>query len=181
MALNKKAFYITTAVLAACGLFYGGYIVITEQIRLLKSYCYRIKNVKVRTANKDLIEFQMDLMFKNQSDVDVDIKGYKFDILIDSIHVGFVESKTAQIIKAKTVSLFSITVKVLPKEVFRDLVQIIGLLAKFATNPNSIVVTIKGNITAKHSIIMVKDLPIEMSMTIAESLSDDASLEKCTI
>jgi hypothetical protein len=160
---------------------YGVYMLINEQIRLIFSYCYRIKNIAIRSFKKDNINLKIDVLLKNQSDIGLEIISYNFDIYLDGIKVFNVKDPDTHINwAARGVSLVSTEVAFNPTEVF-NATNLQKLLSKSAFNYKQIAVRTKGIVSVKHGFIKAKNVPLDITMTIDEIMQDDPKLEVCTI
>lgn len=154
---------------------------IKEQVRLLLSYCYRIKNVRLKSFKKDGVEMTIDFALKNQSDITLEITDFNIDVYLEGVKVTTIKKPSMDIVwKAKEVSVIPIDVVFNPQDVFKSS-QLTDLIVKASYNYSKLNIRTVGTVSAKHSFLSAKNFPLDLSMTIAEAMSDDPKLEKCTI
>jgi len=182
--MSTKRTILTVGIIAGLtAIGFGIAKIIKEQKRLLLSYCWKIKNVSIKKFTKDEIDLVLELLLRNQSDIDLDIYKWNLDVFIEGRKVANIDQPSNSGIewKARAVSTIGLYVRFMPAKVFGSANYVVSLIAKFFTNKNNIKIGIKGTVSAKHSIFNVENLEIDMTLTIKDILSKDQSLEKCTI
>ena len=179
--MSKKAIIWSAVVAGFIAIGGGAFVVIKEQMRLLKSYCYRIKGFKINSIKVDDVNFDLSVAFRNQSNLSINIIGYKFDISVEGISAGTISSDKTQTLKPKAITDLTMNVKFSPKIALSNVLSLLNFTNKIISDKNNVQIMIDGYVSAKHSFIKVTKMPISMTMTIGEALSDDPNLEKCAI
>ena len=152
---------------------YGVYRVLKEQTKLLKSYCWKIKNVVINTFRMDEVYLTFILLLKNQSDIDVTLTNFDLDVFLNNEKVAKVINTDIGIDwKARGVSEIKFDVKFNPKDVFSSISKVTTLAIDIFSNKENVLIGVKGNVTAKHNFIKVSDLPIDYAMSLA-SITED--------
>lgn len=151
-----------------------------EQVRLLFSYCYRIKNARIKSFKADSVEMDLIILLRNQSDITVDILGVDLDVYIEGVKVTQIKDSELITWKARSVSDVGFNIKFSPKDIFKSS-ELSKLLVKAAYNYKDLSVRTVGKVSVKHSFIKAKNVPLDITMTIADILKDDPTLEKCEI
>ena len=152
-----------------------------EQVRLMFSYCYRIKNVVIRSFKKDNVDLRLDFLLRNQSDITLDILSYDFDVYLEGIKVGKLKDDNANIVwKARDISLIGANINFNPSTVF-NASNLTTLLAKAGFNYKQLGIRMNGIVSVKHGFIKAKNIPLDMTMTIEDIMKDDPALETCTV
>ena len=181
---TKRILTIITAIAVPMGfvaLGAGLFMHFKEQIRLLKSYCYKIRNVVFKNVTQDKIDMSLQLAIRNQSDIDIDISKYQLDIFIDSVKIATITDSIKQKMKSKAVSNIALNVSMNPKQVFKNTNDLIAIVNKFLFDKNNLTIGIKGTLSAGSSFLSFANLPIDMTMTFAEISKDDPTAYKCKI
>ena len=166
------------------GLGYGIYYFVNEQKKLLKSYCFKIKNVLIKRLKSDDIGLVIVMLLKNQSDVDVTITKMDLDVFMDGKKVADVLDDDMSINWAsRQVSEVRFEVAFNPQIVFKSLGNAINLVTRVLTNPDNILINVKGKVSAEHSFIKIADVPIDYTMTLSEigQESENEDTYKCEI
>jgi len=179
MKNQKLIIWLIVGAVAAAGI--GFYMYSKEQVKLLKSYCYKLKDIKIVNATINKLKFDVSLAFKNQSDMEFDLVNYAIDVFAEGVKLTTINSKITQTVAGKSVTDIKFSVDIVPSEVFSDNKKLGSLITKAITNRNSIIIGIDGKITAAYKGIKLKGVPVKMEMTVGDMLSDDDTLYKCTI
>lgn len=102
----KKRLIIGTFIGA---LLVGG-IILTKKVKELLKYSIKFTGLKFKATTAKKIIFDVNLEFKNNSDLTIDIKNQEYDIFLNDVFITTIKSDLEQIIKPKTVSPLNVTV-----------------------------------------------------------------------
>ena len=160
MAKIQKKYLIAGAigVLSIAGAF--AYL----QYRKLMNYAIKIKNTKVRTLNKNLVSFDVFLLFTNNSDVKFDLKEQEYKVYVNDIYVTRASNGVTNMVKPNSTSEIGVNVAFDPNILF-------GLLKKgwleMIANPNE--VKIRVDIKLKVGLLFFTvALPTSVTFTLKE-------------
>jgi len=177
----KKALIGITLLAGIGTIGYGIYKLLKEQVKLLESYCWKVKDVIIRKFDLDNVNLTIILLLKNQSDIDVELTDYNLDVLIDEKVVANVYNTTMKTNwSARSVSEILFDVNFNPRNFFTSLKQVTNLAYRVYSEPDNVIIGVKGTVTAKHSFIKIDDIAVDYSTTlksIQEDSNDDSSYE----
>jgi LEA14-like dessication related protein len=179
--MNKKLLigtgFAAGFILLICGL-YKWYMV---QLDKVMQYCYKIKRYKFNTISLDKIDMTIDVLIRNKSAFDFDVYGYDMAVYINDIKIAKLKDQTNQHIVNNGLSLIKLNVNVLPKEVFKDAKKLGEIISWSLLDKEKVKITVDGTISAGSSFLKVRDLPIKITMTLKEIMTDDPNAEVCTV
>ncbi len=158
---------LTTAV-AIYGIWHFG-----SQYKLLKETCFSFDGYEPLALNKDHIKIEISLKVRNRSEIELDIRGYEFDISINNYKVSKVFSKAPIKIKKQGFTTLKLIVDVNPKSV-GNLNFLSGLLLNYQES----VVKIKGSLTVKTGGILAKHIPITAESKLRDMIPQPGAPEK---
>lgn len=153
---------------------------IMQQIKLAKSYCYKIKGLIFKTTTAENITVEVTIAIKNKSDIALDVLGYNFDFYLNDRLVGVIESDQTQSVVANGVSEVKATISFNPTKLF-DKNYALTLLSYLLTSKERIVTRTVGYVRAKHSFMFPIKVPLDIKMNLKEILADDPNAEQCNI
>lgn len=155
-------------VLLGTGIYFG-----YSQYKKAMKYCYNynIKKSKVTkvSANDLSIDFAID--FKNNSDIEAQIDGYKFDIKINGVTVSQVSSNKQERIKANDFTTIIVPIKVNPKSLLDKKLINAETIKNIIMDKSKIVITTEGFVSGGALGVKVKDMPVSIPYTLAEMLA----------
>ncbi len=118
--------------------------------------------------------------FKNKSDFDLIVSGYSFDIQVNGSSVATVKHLSQQLVKSNDFSVLNLDIEFNPIDVFKDNKgKLVRFAVDIATNKKNIVFKIIGVISGGALGVTAKDIPVEMTLTLAEIMSPSEAIEKC--
>ena len=159
----------------------GFYLIIKEQIKLMESYCWKVKDVLIKQFGFNNASLTVVLNLKNQSDINLEIIDYNFGIFLDDLKVADVKNTVKTVWKAKSISEIMFDINFNPSIVIKDAKKISNLAVNIFAYPQNVMFTAKGTVTVKHSFIKVSNLPIEYKTTFADLNKDDETPYECKI
>jgi LEA14-like dessication related protein len=155
------------------GLSYGLYTYYKKQIFWASQYCYKIANVDLISFTFESIKFYITLKILNRSMFGVVIKSYDLDIFIDNNYITNIKSDVENIINPNTSSFIKSLVDIKPSNVLKTS-NVLELASKYLSDRSKIIVTVKGNLTAKSSILR-KTIPINFTENLENLITSDKS------
>ena len=170
--------WILAGSLLLMGIGIGLYV--KRQINLLMAYCYKLEHFELIKISKEKIVLRIDMLIKNLSKIDADIRGYDMDILINGRYVTSVVSDEQQYIAPSGVSKFRMDINFDPRKFF-TLPELVNLISLSVFDRKNFIIEIKGNVSAKHSFIAVKNMPISIKFSLDEYLAPSTNSIPCTI
>lgn len=172
---TRKAFIKFSLFAGISALIAGIYMFYKYQIKQALSYCYKIANISILKVSTSLISLKVFVKIQNKSSFFIELKGYDFDIYVNSLYVANVKSDNTQIIANNAISDINFQIDFDPGNIFKvsDIALIVGY---FLTDKSKIVISIKGNFVAKMNFIRIK-MPVDFKMTLAELMSTDSQSE----
>lgn len=166
-----KKVIITLSILAGIGgLGFALYAFYKRQITLAMSYCYKFSNISFINTSKDRFTIDLTLKIKNQSDIRLNLPNYMFEVYINNKFITTVASAVPTDLLANAVSLLTVRIDFNPSKVF-NFSDVLSLIASALTDKSKFVIRLKGKISANISFIKIKDMPIDMQMTLADILA----------
>lgn len=160
---------------------YGMYSFVTKEIEKATHYCYKIKRYKFRQLTKDNIGLDVDVLIRNRSAFDVDVYGYNFNVYVNNRKVANVVNKTKQTINNNALSQLTLSVDFKPKDLFPSLAEAALLVSYAMFNKEKFIIKVEGTVSAGSSGVQLKDLPLSITMNLAEITKDDPNKEICSV
>jgi LEA14-like dessication related protein len=159
------------AILGVGVLVVGIGLYITEQIRLVKSICYKITNYTATKLSLDSAEFSVNLEVTNKSSkFNVNVSKVDVDVYVNGVFSSKVTSETKFNILPSSVINVPLEVDFNPKQFLQSLGSILGASSKI----DDIKITLMGKITAQKGIVPLF-VPFEFVTTIGELKSNQGT------
>lgn len=174
--MNKKIIIWVGVIAGIGGLGYAFYAFYKRQMTLAMSYCFKIATLKFLKLDKNQTIIDVNIKVRNQSDLRIDITNYNFDVYINDKKVTHISNPTSVDLLANAVSIIPLRIEFSPSKFF-DLGNVISLLSSAITDYKNFKIRISGSLGAKLNFINIKDLPIDMTMNLAEILSDENKVD----
>jgi len=161
----RNLFLIGIFIVVTTAVTYGA-ITVKSNIDRLKATKVSFGGIKPLGKNsKNQIGVQVTVNVQNNSDIDINVSGYKLDIYINNIYVAPVISKTKQVIKASATSPFSFNVYFDPANLSGQGVTVSSILSSLADITN-MKIRIDGYISAGILGINLDNVPVKLEEPI---------------
>lgn len=172
-----KKGYIIEGVIVVVLIGVGFYLY--KQGMALLNYCFNIdwKKTKVNKVSKDGLDMILGIDIKNNSDITINVTGYKFDILINGKKVGEVVNKDDFKWLPRSLSTLYVKIIVDFKQLISNKVLTTDLLTKLIFDQKNVIITTKGSISVGIFGMNLKDYPIEVSSSLAEYTAPSTNTE----
>jgi LEA14-like dessication related protein len=118
MAISNKKKYI---IAAAIGIVTIAGAIAYLQYKKLMNYTIKLRGIKFRSASLRLIDFDLLLLFKNNSNVAFKIESQVYDIYLNNIFVTKLQSATQTDIAANSESPLSLGIRFDPSKALEKL------------------------------------------------------------
>ena len=181
MTTGTKTFLWIAGIIGAGLAGTGLFIYEKQQIAAAMNYCYKIKAYRLNKMTLSKISLSVDILIRNKSNFDLDIEGYDMTVYLNGTKLATIKSTKTQKITNNSLSQITVDVDVSPKGLFRNLTDIANIALLATTDKSKVIIKVDGIISAASSGIRAKDLPVTMSMTLAEITADDPNAEICTV
>ncbi len=144
-----------------------------KQFDKVMKYCYNynIKQSKINKISSSIIDIDFALDFKNNSDLEAQIDGYNFDILLNDVKISHVSSSAPVKIKSKAFTTITIPIKVNVTSLLSKNLLNLETAKNLISDRSKIMIGIKGVVSAGALGLKVKDMPIEISMSLTEMMA----------
>jgi LEA14-like dessication related protein len=154
-----------------------------KQGMALLNYCFNIdwKKTKVNKISKDGLDVVLGIDIKNNSDITINVTGYKFDILVNGKKVGQVVNKDDFKWLPKSLSTLYVKVIVDFKELVKNKVLSGDLIAKLLLDQSKVIITIKGDVSVGLFGVNLKNYPVEVSSSLADYMAPSTNPEAETV
>ncbi len=133
-------------------------------------YNYNIKKSKVKDASAKNIDIDFAVDFKNNSDIEAQIDGYTFDVLLNNVRVSEVTSGNKEIIKASDFTTIIVPIKLNLSNLLSKKLINQDFVKNIIFDKSKIMVGIKGFVSGGALGVKLKDMEIEISYSLAELL-----------
>lgn len=154
----------------------GGYFA-KKQLDKAMKYCYKydISKSKINKVSAKEINIDFAIDFKNNSDIEAQINGYTFDVVINDLKVSKLSSKAKISIKPASFTTIIVPIKL-------DLSGLNGIslgpiIKYMVTDRSKVMITVKGVVSGGALGINIDDMPIEISMSLAEIMKPSTEPE----
>jgi LEA14-like dessication related protein len=105
------------------------------QYKKLMNYVIKVKNVVIKSANIDSINFDLFLNFENKSSVAFEILSQSYDVYINNSLISKLKGKQVVKIAPKSVSVIPLKVNIKPSDILNKLGKdALNLIANFGNN-----------------------------------------------
>lgn len=147
-----------------------------RQINLLKDACYTISGGIIH--NISLSNVKMTLFFKivNESDITINVSNMVFNIYVNNMFITKIEKPDAQTIFSKSDTIVKLDFEFNPKDLLR---AGITNIQPILFDKEKLIISIKGNFTAKTGIVKLNNYPIDEKITLKELLTPSKTSKKC--
>ena len=102
MKINKNLKYVL--LLATVGVTVSTALWLKKQYAKLMKNTYKIKSFLVKKASLDAVTFDIVYAYENNTDIDINLVGQKYDIYVDDKFITQIKSDVPVILKANAVS-----------------------------------------------------------------------------
>ena len=170
--MKHKGLILTTIFLGIVGLGFALYAFIKREMLLAMSFCYKFSNVKLINTSKNNFIIDLTIKIRNQSDLRVNLTSYSFQVFINDKFVTTLSNETNTDVLANAVSELTIRIDFDPSKMF-SLVDALQLAVIALTDQSKFFITINGSVSAKINFISIKNLPINMKMSLADIMKPE--------
>ncbi len=162
-----KVVIVTSMIVGGAGIIYAFYNYVKKQLQQAMSFCYKFSSVKIAKAEKESFIILLTIKIRNQSDIRALLDNYSFEVFINNKFITVINSVTSVDLLANAVSEIPVKIEFNPSKLF-NLADVLVLIATALTNKKNFIIRLKGKITASVNFIKIKDLPIDMAMSLEE-------------
>jgi|TARA_R110000822_G_scaffold128530_2_gene264368 hypothetical protein len=156
--------YISFGILGITIIGIASYLI--RQKKLLSSFGYNLLTFTYLGSENNIAKIEAKIKFTNISDFNIEIKGYKFDVLLDGKVIGKAEDdNTIYNIPAKKSVIIPFIVNADSKIAFS--LSVSSIIENLIDSTQS-KATLKGIVNVKAGLVNIKNLPIEVSATTKE-------------
>jgi hypothetical protein len=120
MKLNKNLKYVL--LLATVGVTISTALWLKKQYAKLMKNTYKVKSFLIKKASLDAVTFDIVYAYENNTDIDINLVGQKYDIYVDNKFITQIKSDVPVILKANAVSDIPLTITVNPKVIPNEVV-----------------------------------------------------------
>ncbi len=147
------------------GVAYGLYTFYLKQLEILENLTYRLKRIRLGSISLDSTEVNLTLEVVNNSDISITITNYYFDIFVNNVFVGVVQSSNVnqQLKGLGGISTFDVTIKV-KNSAFIGTNLISGLRENF----QNATIRMKGIYGLKKGFFKFKDLQVNETFKVKD-------------
>ncbi len=163
----KKIIIKLSMIVAGAGIIYAFYNYYKREMQLAMSFCYKFSKVKIVKASKDQFIINLTIKIRNQSDLRINLQNYSFEVYINGKFITVISSVSSVDLLANAVSELPVRIEFNPQKLF-NIADVTKLIATALTDQNNFKIQLKGKIAAAINFIKIKDLPIDMTMSLAE-------------
>ena len=159
-------------ILIIAGLLIGGTSIYSYyQYNQLMKYCLSFVGYKVKQLSLKRIVIELNFRIKNNSDIDIKLTSFDFEICLNGIYATRINSSKDQIIKSRSFSTINLLVDVQPQK--NKALASWSFLQKALSDIGGIKVKAEGKITVKAIGIEAKDQPVSIEMPLRDMLPDN--------
>ena len=101
MVLSKKQKW---GIGIGLGLLSIGALYVRRLIKRIQNFGVSLNNVKVKTFNKEKLNFDVILNYKNNSELTINLVSQKYDVYINDVYVTTMTNDNENVLKAKAIS-----------------------------------------------------------------------------
>jgi LEA14-like dessication related protein len=150
----------------------GGYaaFAVVRQMQLIKQSCVKFLSYRFEHIGLKYVSLIVQLQLKNNSDINLKILSGNFDSYINDVFVTNIKTAQANL-PAHATSVINLKIEFDPGKVLKM------AIASLLNSPENIKVRIKGYVTAVSSAIILSNIKIDESITLAEILSPSTSTD----
>lgn len=159
-------------ILIIAGLLIGSASVYSYyQYNQLMKYCLSFVGYKIKNLSFSRIVIELNFRIKNNSDIDIKVTSFDFDIFMNGIYATKVKSSTEQKIKSRSFSNISLLIDIEPQK--NKALASWSFLSKALSDIGGIKVKASGTITVKALGVEAKDQPVSIEMPLRDMLPDN--------
>ena len=170
MSTRTRIIFIVLLVLA---LLYAG-IFLYRQQQLYKQSCFKPRGFKINKLQPFDADIDLNLEFKNKTDLDLNIISQEFDVYINDSPVSHITGTEKVAARSNMSAIIPLKITFNPVEALIISLNNIGLLFQ---DKDKIRIAIKGNLTLSSGVVFINRLPVNISYTIGELLTNPST--KC--
>lgn len=165
----KKYIIISVIVILLATVAYFGY----KQYTKAMNYCYNynIKKSKVNSITSSMIDIDFAVDFKNNSDLEIKLQGYNFDILLNGVKVSQVSSTEPTSLKSNTFTTIIVPIKISITSLLSKNLINLQTAKDLISDRSKIIITIKGMVSGGLLGLSVKNMPLEIPYSLAEMMA----------
>lgn len=154
-----------------------------NQLSLAMKYCYKIKDFKINKLGLNDTNLTIFVAVKNFSSIQATVQKLDLDIFVNDILVSKVlNNDVATVIAANSVSNVKIDVQFSLKEILKtDMAKATQLLIDLTTNKDAVKITTKGVMALQVGAVNIKNINVDVTMTVKDILADDPNAFVCDI
>ena len=155
-------------VIIAIALLYAA-IFLYRQQQLYKQSCFKPSGFKIKKLTLFDTDINLNLEFKNKTDLDFNIIKQEFDIYINEYPVVHITGNEKIIARPNMPATIPLNIVFNPAETLKIGLNNIGLLFQ---DKNKIRITVKGYLNLSSGVVFVNRLPVNISYTLGELLTN---------
>jgi len=147
------------------GVAYGLYSFYLKQIEILQNLSYSLKGIKLSDFSLSSTDVVLTLEVVNNSDISITISKYYFDVFVNNIFVGVIQSKNVneQLKGLGGISTFNVKVRVKNSALIGG-----NLISGIRQNFKNATIRLKGVYGLKKGIINFKDLQVDETFKVKD-------------
>ena len=147
------------------GVAYGLYSFYLKQIEILQNLSYSLKGIKLSDFSLSSTDVVLTLEVVNNSDISITISKYYFDVYVNNIFVGVIQSKNVneQLKGLGGISTFNVKVRVKNSALIGG-----NLISGIRQNFKNATIRLKGVYGLKKGIINFKDLQVDETFKVKD-------------
>lgn len=151
-----------------------------KQVMVAMNYCFRISKIRINKINQDVFDVVLTIRFMNKSALEATVSRYNLDIYLNDKKIATVAQDVAYKIGKMAVSTIEVPVSVSLKTKF-TLTEVINLAANYLSKSgqDKIKIRVAGTIDAKAYGVPVKNVDIDVTMSLKEMLEEDPNAPVC--
>lgn len=142
---------------------------LNRQRKLLQAFGYELLGVTYLGTTDNVSKLEVKMKFTNTADFNIQLKGYKFDVLVDNRVVAKAEGTEVYNIPAKQSVIIPFIGNADTKLTLT--LGISSLIEHFVDSTQSNA-TLRGTVNIKAGIVSIKNLPLEFSATTEELINE---------
>ena len=150
MKMNKNLKYVL--LIATVGVTISTALWLKKQYAKLMKNTYKIKSFLVKKASLDAVTFDIVYAYENNTDIDINLVGQKYDIYVDDKFVTQIKTDIPVVLKANAVSDIPLTITVNPKDLYA---KFQGNLIKALTSPQKLKIKMDSTFKIKLGIFTI--------------------------
>jgi len=144
-----------------------------KQVDKAMKYCYNynIKKSKIKTVNSKTIDIEFALDFKNNSDIEAQVDGYRFDVLLNDVKISEVKSNSPVNIKPNAFTTIVVPINVSISSLLSNKLINSDTVKNLLIDRSKIMIKIIGEVSGGALGLKIKAMPLELSYSLAEMMA----------